>query len=239
MKKALLESFIKKYSLNGTIESVKWSAAENKLNVDTITEDKTVLVKSTLKPFDEFTDEEVGVNETSRLGKLLNTQAEDVKLTLNKTKDKVTSMTMTGDKVEAQFAAADLDVIPSAPNLKSLPEADCEIILDDTFIERFIKAKAALSEVDNFTLLSKNDKMYLVLGHSKLNTNRVTMEVAATGKVENPISFSAKFFKEILTANSDCTASNLKVSEKGLAIAEFENDNFKTSYYMVMIKMED
>lgn len=239
MKKALLESFIKKYSLNGSIESVPWKASENKLKVDTITEDKTVLVKATLKTFDEFTDEEIGVNDTSKLSKLLTTQGEDVKITLNKVKDKVTSMTLTGDKVEAQYAAADIDVIPSAPNLKSIPDADCELILDSAFIEKFIKAKAALADVDTFTLLTREDKTYLVLGYSKLNTNRVTLEVSATNKLENPISFSAKYFKELLTANADCKASNLKISERGLAIAEFENENFKTTYYMVMITMEE
>lgn len=239
MNKALLESFIKKYSLNGTIESVKWVAKEKKLHVDTITEDKTVLVKVDLKPFEEFADEEIGVHETSRLKGLLATQGDEVALTLNKTKDKITSMVLSGDKVEAQFAASDLDVIPSAPSLKNLPESNCEVTLDSTFIEKFIKAKSALPEVDTFTLLTKKDKIYLVLGHSKLNTNRVTLEVAATGTIENPISFSAKFFKEILTANSDCKASNLKVSDKGLAIAEFESDNFKCNYYMVTIKMDE
>lgn len=239
MNKSLLESFIKKYSLCGTIESVKWEAKEKKLSVDTITEDKTVLVKAELKPFEDFADEEIGVHDTSRLRALLSTQGEDVSLTLNKTKDKVTSLTLSGEKVEAQFAAADLDVIPKAPSLKSLPESNCELILDSAFVEKFIKAKSALPEVDTFTLLTKKDKVYLVLGHSKLNTNRVTLEVAANGTVANPISFSAKYFKEILTANADCKASNLKVSDKGLAIAEFENDNFKCSYYMVTIKMDE
>ena len=239
MKKALLESFIKKYSLNGTLESVSWVAKDKKLNVDTITDDKTVLVKVCVSPFEDFTDETIGVNDTSKLKGLLATQGEEVALTLNKTKDKVTSMLLTGDKVEAQYAAADLDVIPKAPTLKNLPDADCEITLDSGFVETFVKAKAALPDVDTFTLLTKKDKVYLVLGHSKLNTNRVTMEVVATGKVADPIHFSAKFFKEILTSNSDCKASNLKVSDKGLAIAEFESDNFKSSYYMVSIKMDE
>ena len=239
MNKPLLESFIKKYSLNGTIESVKWAAKDKKLHVDTITEDKTVLVKVDLKPFEEFSDEEVGIHETSRLRAMLGALPDDVDLTLNKTKDKVTSMVLSGEKIQAQFAAADLGVIPSSPSLKSLPDSNCEIILDEDFIEKFIKAKASLPEVDTFTLISKKDKVYLVLGHSKLNTNRQTLEVSAKGKVENPISFSAKFFKEILTANSDCKASNLKISDKGLAVAEFENDNFKCNYYMVTIKMDE
>lgn len=240
MKKALLESFIKKYSLNGTIQSVTWVATKDKkLHVDTITEDKTVLVKVDFKPFEEFADEQIGVNDTSQLKAMFAPFGDEIALTLNKTKNKVTSIGLTGDKVESSYAAADIDVIPVAPTLKSLPDSDCEIILDSDFIERFIKAKSSLPDVDTFTLLSKKDTMYLVLGHSKLNTNRHSLEVAGTGTIENPISFSAKFFKEILTANSDCTASNLKVSSKGLAIAEFENDNFKSNYYMVMIKMDE
>lgn len=239
MNKPLLESFIKKYSLNGTIESVRWIAKDKKLHVDTITEDKTVLVKVDMKPFEDFTDDVVGVNETSKLKAMLGALPEDVVLTLNKTKDKVTSVVLSGDKIATTYAAADLDVIPTAPTLKNLPESNCEIVLDAEFIDRFVKAKSGLPEVDTFTLVAKKDKVYLILGYSKLNTHRQTLEPAFTGTVEKPISFSAKFFKEILTANADCKASNLKVSDKGLAIAEFENDNFKTSYYMVTIKMDE
>jgi len=240
MKKSLIESFIKKYSLNGTIESVKWEATKDKkLHVDTITEDKTVLVKVDLKPFDDFADENVGVNETSKLKGMLAPFGDDIQLAVVKTKDKITGLTLEQGEIQSLFAAADLAVIPAAPSLKGLPEVNCEIVLDNTFIEGFIKAKSGLQEVDTFTLLSKKDKIYLVLGHSKLNTNRTSIGLVATGTIEKPISFSAKYFKEILSANSDCTASNLKVSDKGLAIAEFENDNFKSSYYMVMIKMEE
>jgi len=240
MKKSLLESFIKKYSLNGTIESVTWVAKDKKLHVDTITEDKTVLVKVDLKPFEEFTDEQVGVNDTSQLKAMFAPFGDNIDLKLNKIKDKVTSICLSDDRIQSTYPAADIDVIPVAPTLKSLPESECEIILDSSFIELFIKAKSSLPDVDIFTLLSKKDKMHLVLGYSKsLNTLRHSLDIAGTGKFEAPISFSAKFFKEILTANSDCIASNLKVSSKGLAVAEFENDNFKTNYYMVMIKMDE
>jgi hypothetical protein len=239
MKKTILESFIKKYSLNGTLESVKWVAKDKKLHVDTITEDKTVLIKVDLKAFEDFTDESIGVHETSRLKGMLAPFGDDIQLSVVKTKDKVTGLTLDQGKIVSSFPAADLDVIATAPSLKGLPDPNCEIILDSTLIESFIKAKSGLPEVDTFTLLSKKDKIYLVLGYSKLNTPRSTLEVASTGTIEKPISFSAKFFKEILTANSDCTASNLKVSDKGLAIAEFENDNFKCSYYMVTIKMDE
>jgi hypothetical protein len=87
--------------------------------------------------------------------------------------------------------------------------------------------------------MKSKDVVYVILGYSKLNTPRSSINVTVKGTVEKPISFSAKFFKEILTANSDCKASSLKVSDKGLATVEFENDNLKSNYYMVTIKMDE
>lgn len=48
-----------------------------------------------------------------------------------------------------------------------------------------------------------------------------------------PISFSAKYLKEILTANKEATSAVLKVSTQGLAHIQFKIDDFTASYYLV------
>ena len=48
---------------------------------------------------------------------------------------------------------AELSVIPSVPDLKTLPAFDVQIKLDQTFISTFIRAKGALSDENNFTFV--------------------------------------------------------------------------------------
>ena len=63
----------------------------------------------------------------------------------------------------------------------------------------------------------------------------INVECECDGDVE-PISFSAKYLKEILNANKGAKSSSLKISPNGLAHVSFENDGFKSNYYLVEIK---
>ena len=91
MKKQTLETFIKKYSLNGVIDSVKWTVAKDKkiLNTKSITEEKNVLLDVTQKNFEAIEeDSEIGVYDTGKLVKMLSVMENDVTLNLNKKDDK-------------------------------------------------------------------------------------------------------------------------------------------------------
>jgi hypothetical protein len=164
MKKQILDTFIKKYSLNGIINSVKWAVDSDKktLKTNAITEEKNVLVSVEVANFDSIGETcELGVYETSRLSKMLAVLDDTAELGLNKKDDKITSVSFSDDATDAQFITADLSVIPAAPNLKKLPEFGTEIELDKDFVDRFIKAKSALPEVDTFTLLMNKKKKLL------------------------------------------------------------------------------
>jgi hypothetical protein len=247
MKKQTVETFIKKYSLNGLVDSVKWTVDSDKktLTTNAITEEKNVLIAVEIANFDAIDEKcELGVFETSRLSKMLSVLSDTVTLSLNKKDDKITSVGLSDDNdTVAQFITSDLAVIPSAPALKKLPDFGVEILLDTDFVSRFVKAKNALPEVDTFTLLmNKKSKLEMVLGHSTLNSNRITLGVdAVDGKnvVKKNVSFNAKYFKEILVANNDCPAAVLRVSDAGLSTVEFANADFKSTYYMVEVKMVD
>jgi hypothetical protein len=91
-----------------------------------------------------------------------------------------------------------------------------------------------LSDVDTFTILTEKKELKVVLGYSNINSNRVVFVVdkAYAGDVK-PISFSAKYLKEILTANKEATAVVLKVSTQGISHVEFKIDDFTAKYYLV------
>ena len=245
MTKETLKTFINKYYLAGTVESVKWVAntSNKQLITNAITEDKNVLLKVTLNNFSELPDGELGINDTSKLVKLLGVLKDEIKSEYNKTGDKITSVVFSDDNTDVQYVIADLSVIPSAPPLKKVPPFTVEIPLDADFISKFVSSKGALVDVDTFTLtMNKKGKLEMIIGYSSINSNRIKLAVnAVEGKdtVTKNINFNAKHLKEILVANRDCTNAHLKVSEAGLASVEFVCGDITAEYYLVEVKSID
>jgi hypothetical protein len=237
MDKNRLSRFISKYNLAGLVESVQWNSENKTLSTRFISDDKTVLGLVTLNEF-EFEDSSIGVYNTNTLKSLLNVLGNDVNLTLKKIDEKPISLSLTSDSTAVQYQLADLAVIPNVPELKQLPDFNIIIDMDSNFIEKFIKAKSALSDIDNFTVLTEKGKLKIVIGYSNINTNRVELVVNDNydGEVK-PISFSAKYFKEILSANKEANKATLAVSKDGLSHVEFAVDGFTSSYYLVEVQL--
>ena len=231
MKKASLEQFINRYNLGGEVESVKITSTDSEMKVSFISDDKTLLGEVTSKE-GEFPNGEFGVYTTSQLKALLGVLESSMDV------DSTESYIKFSDKgTSVNYMLADLSVIPVVPDLKAVPPMNVQITLDDDFTSNFIKSKGALSESDTFTFECKNNNGEIILGYSSINTNRISMKVdcKCDGDV-SPISFSAKYLKEILNANRGSKSANLQISSQGLAHIEFEKDNLTSKYYLVEIK---
>jgi hypothetical protein len=242
MKKQLINSFTDKYSLNGLIESVKWSvvSADNQIKTASTSDDKNILAFVTLKDAAKLSDIEFGVNDTAKLKKMLGVLGDEVEIVPNTTNDKITSITLTSEGTEVQYVTADLSVIPPVPTLKKIPVFNLEIPLTKEFVSTFVKAKSALTDVDILTLTKdKNGKIKMILGFSNTNSNRINLDIKTVegkdslGKI---LHYNAKYLKEILTSNSDCENAVLKVSDSGIAHVEFDNESFNSNYYLLEIK---
>jgi hypothetical protein len=235
MNKNNLLKFIQKYSLGGLIESVAWNAEGTKLSVRFISDDKTLLGEVEFNAFTS-TPFNVGIYTTSLLKNMIGVLDSDVALKVDKAGDKAVTLKLSSDDTETSYQLADLGVIPPVPDLKALPEFGISIDMTSQMVDRFIKAKGALSDVDTFTIFSEGDDLKLAIGYSSISTNRVTFTAIKgfDGEVK-PISFSSKYLKEILTANKEATNAKLKVSTDGLAHVEFQIDDFICKYYLVEI----
>ena len=242
MKKQLINSFTDKYSLNGLIESVKWSvvSADNQIKTSSTSDDKNILAFVTLKDAAKLSDIEFGVNDTAKLKKMLGVLGDEVEIVPNTTNDKITSITLTSEGTEVQYVTADLSIIPPVPTLKKMPVFNFEIPLTKEFVSTFVKAKSALTDVDILTLTKdKNGKIKMILGFSNTNSNRINLDIKTVegkdslGKI---LQYNAKYLKDILTSNSDCENAVLKVSESGIAHVEFDNESFNSNYYLLEIK---
>ena len=235
MNKQHLLRFIQKYSLGGVIESVAWNAEGNKLSVRFISDDKTMLGEV---DFDGFTSTpfNIGIYTTSLLKNLVGILDNDLTLKVDMAGDKATVLKLSSDETETSYQLADLGVIPSVPDLKAMPDFGISIDMASNMIDKFIKAKGALSDIDTFTVFSEGGDLKMAIGYSSISTNRVTfIAIKGFDGDVKPISFSAKYLKEILTANKEATSAKLKVSTDGLANVEFLIDNFACKYYLVEI----
>lgn len=233
MEKERFIRFVGKYNLAGSVESVKLEVNDNVLSTTFISDDKSLLGVVSMDNF-EYEDVELGVYDTSKLLKMLSVMDNEVDFTTQGSPEKLTSIRFSDKRTVANYMLADMVVIPSVPDLKKLPEWDIVITFDQPFIDRFIKAKNALSDLKNFTILADNGQVKIVLGHKDINSNRLTLETDTEIDFDlDPISFSADYLKEVLSANKEAKEATLEVSSQGLSHISFSHDDFSSEYYLV------
>ena len=237
MQKSKLDKFIQKYNLGGNVNSTKWKSNGNELSTSFVTSDNALLgtVKVDNFPFEQS---ELGVYQTDQLKSLIGVLGDDISLDLTSAGDRAISLNVKNGEISIDYVLSDLSVIADPPALKRLPEFGTKIKLDTKFINTFVKGKAALSDIDTFTILNgKSGGVEVVIGYSSTNTNRVNIPVETTvSDLNKPISFNANLFKEILVANRECSSAVLKVSNEGLAKVNFKVDDYDSTYYVVAMQ---
>ena len=225
--------------MGGNVNSVKWKSNGTKLSTSFVTPDKSLLGNVTVDKF-SFDSSELGIYQTDQLKSLIGVLGDDISLDLTSAGDRAVSLNVKNGAISIGYVLSDLSVIPDPPALKRLPEFGTKIKLDTKFINTFVKGKAALSDIDTFTILNGKSGVEVVIGYSSTNTNRVNIPVETTSSnLEKPISFNANFFKEILVANKECTSATLEVSNEGLAKINFKVDDYDSTYYIVAMQDVD
>jgi len=233
MNKHSLNRFIEKYHLNGNCSSVVINSKDKKLSTRFITGDKNLLGELTMTGWN-FEDVDLGVYNTEQLTKLLSVLSDDITLNLTKVKDKVVSLKISDSNSNVNYMLSDLSVINIPPNLKQVPEFEVKIKVDKSFMSKFIAVKAALPDADNFTVLTKDGSVQIVIGYAEINTNRVTLPVETDtyADIDN-ISFNADLFRDVLAVNKECESATLEVSSQGLSRINFKIDEYDVTYYIV------
>ena len=239
MQKSKLDRFIQKYNLGGNVNSVKWKSDGTALSTSFVTPDKSLLGNVKVDKF-SFDSAELGIYQTDQLKSLIGVLGDDISLDLTSAGDRAISLNVKNGAISIDYVLSDLSVIPDPPALKRLPEFGTKIKLDTKFINTFVKGKAALSDIDTFTILNGKSGVEVVIGYSSTNTNRVNIPVETeTSDLNKPISFNANLFKEVLVANRECTSATLEVSNEGLARVNFKVDDYDSTYYVVAMQDVD
>ncbi len=239
MNKQKLVRFINKYYLSGTVNSVILNSKAGKISTRFISADKTLLGELEMDKW-PFEDAEVGIYSTDQFIKLLGVLDEDVNVSINKAGDKSISLKVTDSNSAVNYMLSDTSIISKPSPMKRIPNFELKINMTPSVMNKFISGKGALSETDNFTVITDGTNTKLVIGYSSINTNRVTIPVTTSesSDIDNT-TFNANIFKEVLSANKECESATLEVSSEGLSKIVFNVDDYSVTYYLVSVQDVD
>lgn len=267
MKKSVLESFIRRYSLNGICEAAHWysDAEKQTLTAKAHTETKSVILKAILKKWEGVETCKLAFPSSTKVKSMLGPIGDEIVFTLNKIRDRVANVIISDDDCEAICTVSDYDAFPETLDTDDaeIPtEFDVEIKLTEEFIDKLQKSISALNESKDFVLLNnKKGGLDMVINYEDTNTNRIRLKVdtiEGKDKIDSPIALSTPILKAVIQANekdqpkkpkavktadsTDVSPTDvvavpefvplLKVSSRGIAILTFEDELFKTTYFL-------
>ena len=236
ISKKVISDIVSKYSLGNSIEKVKWIITDEKFICHFINDSKNLVgyvdyrKEIGLKPGD------YGIFNTSQLIKCLNILDGDILVDATTSK-----LNMADTNYDIKFNLADPAVIPNVPDVSNnSDEWSVSFEANDEFITRFVKSKDALSELETFTVETREgftgEELVFTVGTNITNTIEFTVE-ATIKESFGPVPFDSNLMKEILKANRDYHSGEIRINKKGLLDAHFHcGDDLYTGYYLVRLQ---
>ena len=234
ISKKVISDIVSKYSLGNNIERVKWIITDEKLIIHFINDSKDLVgyvdyrKEIGLKPGD------YGIFNTSQLIKCLNILDGDILVDATTSK-----LNMADTNYDIKFNLADPAVIPNVPDVtNNSDEWSVAFDANDEFITRFVKSKDALSELETFTIETRDGfngkELVFTVGTNITNTIEFIAENAIINEPFKPIPFDSNLLKEILKANKDYHSGEVRIFKNGMLDAHFHCGNdLYTGYYLV------
>ena len=232
ISKKVISNIVSKYSLGNHIEQVKWGISDKKLNINFINDSKTLVGYVEYRDDIGLKNGNYGIFNTSQLTKCLNILDGDILLDANNSK-----LNIADTNYEIRFNLADPAVIPNVPNIKDPDQWSVSFGINDEFITRFVKSKDALSDLDTFTVETREgftgEELVFTVGTNITNTIEFTVE-ANINESFGPVPFDSNILKEILKANKDYHSGEIRISKNGLLDAHLHcGGPLYTGYYLV------
>ncbi|MDB4378250.1 hypothetical protein N9Z41_00630 [bacterium] len=236
ISKNQLTSVISKYYLNGLNNQVKWRIKDNTLTIYAGEAGRVCKVVANNFPLE---DAELGVFDTHKLSKLLSITNGDLIVSLEKMKAIYTKMHIQDSNYNLTYSLADILILGKNTWYEDPEDLDIDIILEQEDIDALIKAKNALSDIDNMLINTTTDFdgnpiCEFIFGDNTGFSNKITYQING-GKIENnnlSIPFNSDIFKDILNNNKDMNSCSLKLSNTGTLKIEFESEEIKSEYFV-------
>jgi hypothetical protein len=237
ISKSLLSSIISKYYL-GTNESVKWVINNNNLEINFISPSKDVIGYVICENF-QLDNTVLPIYDTKKLNNLVSICQGDVLVEVEKVNTVATKLNLSDMHFNLTYALSDMLLIPKVGSVNEPSEWEVEIDLSSEDVSQLIRAKSALSDVDNMVFkttpdLDGNLVCEIVFGDGHGHSNKITYQLMGNIK-EGGISipFDSNMFKTILSANKDMESGILKLAKGGLLQLRFNTDEISSEYFMI------
>jgi hypothetical protein len=240
MKKELLASFIRRYSLGGIISKVKWKyiPAEKTLHTRALADNRSFIADVIWSDFSDFgdTDAAICIGDTARVVSLMAPFGDDITLKLNLQGDRLLGFTMSDTDCESYCTAANPTTIDPVPkNLQDIPDYDVVVPLTDEFLEKFLKARSALKDVKTLSVGMNKDGLFeMVMGYTTANSNRIRLTPptdANKKSISTALAFPLDNIAEVLKANKDIPSGTLSINGGGITRIHFKDEHFSCTYY--------
>ena len=232
INKKVISDIVSKYSLGNNIEKVKWVITDDKFTINFINDSKNLVGNVIYNQQIGLKSGDYGIFNTSQLIKCLNILDGDILVDATTSK-----LNLADTNYDIKFNLADPAVIPNVPEVSHSHESSVSFEVNDEFITRFVKSKDALSELDTFTIETRDgfdgEELAFTVGTNITNTIEFTVDSVIRESFE-PIPFDSNLFKEILKANRAYEKGEIHVHKNGLIWVLFSfNNNTKTEYFLV------
>jgi hypothetical protein len=236
INKSTIQSIINKYYL-GVNESVKWKIENNSLDIDFMTPTKDIIGNVKCDDF-KLEDSKLAIYDTKKLNSLINICNGDLLLELEKNNAIYTKLKISDLNFNLNYALSDPLLINKVGEVNEAKWV-VELNLTSEDIDNIIKAKSALSQVDNMlvtttTNLDGDDVVEFVFGDESGHNNKITYQILGDIRESNiKLPFNSDMLKTILQANKDMEGGKLYLSSMGLMKLVFSNDGITSKYFMV------
>tara|TARA_B100001063_G_scaffold52097_1_gene46082 strand:+ start:42 stop:761 length:720 start_codon:yes stop_codon:yes gene_type:complete len=230
--KKVISDIVSKYSLGNVIEKVKWVVTDKKLKINFINDSKVLLGFVEYRNDIGLKNGDYGIFNTSQLIKCLNILDGDILIEASNSK-----LNIADTNYEIKFGLSKPEVLPKVPEIKDEDNFSVSFSVNDEFITRFVKSKDALSDLEIFTVETREgftgEELVFTIGTTI--TNSIEFAVEADIKESfNSIPFDSNLFKEILKANKNYHSGEIRINKKGLIDAHFHcGEGLFTGYYLV------
>ena len=233
INKKVISDIVSKYSLGNNIEKVKWVIKDKKLLINFINDSKNLVGYIDYRDDIGLKKGDYGIFNTSQLIKCLNILDGDILVDVTTSK-----LNMADTNYDIKFNLADPAVIPNVPSIDDSDDWSVSFEVSDEFITRFVKSKDALSELDTFTVKTREgfngEELVFTVGTNITNTIEFTVENVTINESFEPIPFDSNLLKEILKANRTYHSGEIRINKKGLLDAHLHHgDDLYTGYYLV------
>ena len=232
ISKKVISDIVSKYSLGNVIEKVKWVVEDEKLLINFVNDSKVLLGYVEYRDDIGLKNGDYGIFNTSQLIKCLNILDGDILMEASNSK-----LNIADTNYEIKFGLSKPEVLPKVPEMKGENNFSVSFSVNDEFITRFVKSKDALSDLETFTVETREgftgEELVFTIGTTITNSIEFSVE-ANINESFSSIPFDSNLFKEILKANKNYHSGEIRINKNGLIDAHFHcGGPLYTGYYLV------